>query len=138
MSVNYQLADKMAGVGDVKRQDMKMTGAFSRSAALADTGEEQKPETGKGNVVQAEMKQQEAEREMRAVFDEVSDACYAAREACQKEQEGVQSKKERDAILVKCLNDLIAVIEQTRDGRQDIMSAIADKENPDAPEALRA
>jgi hypothetical protein len=133
MSLNFDLADKMIGVGSAKRQEMDKAGRFGRSAALAEesNGPEKAPQPRKPaskNLVKQEMQAKKDESAHHRVFDQVSQAFSAAQSACQKELEGVQSKKQRDAVLTKCLNDLIDVIESIRDDRKEIIASLSDEE----------
>jgi len=125
-TVNYDIADKMVGVSTEKRQEMDKAGRFGRAAALSKSSDssdnEETPAKKLGNVVEKELAAEKAERAYEGVFSRVSEASYAARSACQKQSEGVQSEKERDAILSRCLNDLITVIEGIRDDRKDIIA----------------
>lgn len=136
--MNFDTADKMAVISTEKRQEMDDAGRFGRASALMGddkSAETPAPPKPKKNLVAAEMKSQEAWDEYRKLFDRVSDAAYAAREACQKAQDSVQSEKERDRVLVKCLNDLVAVIHSIRDSRQTVI-AERSKEEQDHPELI--
>ena len=137
MSVNYDIADRMANMGDVKRSELTKAGAFStsRSAALLGDNSEPKPKKS-DNVVEAEMKAQESESRFAPVFEQLHEAVDAACEACQKLVDGVQSEKEQDNKLASVLDDLEAVVQNIRDSRQDIMSEIAPAQ--DAPEPLKS
>src|SRR5262245_58424586 len=121
MSLDYNKADRLLNMKTVQRD------TISRAEALgsaSDDTADKKPadESSDGNVVLEKMAENKAQREYQVVFNKVSEAFSAARQACQDRMEGVESKKERDAILTETLNDLIAVVEKFRDNRKSLIA----------------
>lgn len=140
MTMNFNLADKMAVMSTSKRQDLDRKGVFGRAAALIGNGprsdsDPKEPKAKPKNTVAAEMKKLEGAKEYEPIWEQVQMASRAAQESCQKSMDGVESKKERDDRLVKTLNDLIAVIEAVRDSRKEVIAARSQEEE-DHPELV--
>ncbi len=123
MTMNYDIADKMAVMNTSKRQELDKKGLFGRAAALvADGAKSDADKRQTPNAVAEEMKALEAVKEYEPVWEQLEMAVRAARESCQKAVDGVESKKERNDKLVKILNDLIAVTETVRDNLGDVIA----------------
>lgn len=128
MALDYSKADRLLPMKTVQRETISRADALrgGNKASDTETPEEEKTDVIEGNVVLEQMAENKAKREYEVVLNKVSEACSAARESCQDRMEGVQSKKERKAILTETLNDLISAIEKFRDDPKSLIAAKGD------------
>jgi hypothetical protein len=127
MQFDHKEAARIVSMTDQQREKAYP----SRAAVLLDGSKPKAPTPKKaptapvhkkGNIVVAQMKNREFTQAFTPVFAKVRDAVSAAERACQNPSEGVQSKKQADALLEKALTDLATVVESIRDERKVIIS----------------